>query len=588
MSDRVVQVPVRWARRMPDPNAEGVQTHFMLVPVRSLPVGIPLDPNPRDQNINRPVYRMVGRSLRQEGDATPGSFHLKHRGITLIASKVTKVAKGGPGGLDLYGLYFPTGYGIVDGGHSYEIVLRAQDDEAVPDNEFIKLEVITGLDKESLVTDIAGGRNTSIQVHAKSLLDLGKKFDFLKDELARHGWANRVAWHENDDGVIDVIDVIARLSCFDIETYPDRHTHPVDAYRRKSSMLNRFQTHPERYERLVPIVRDVLYLHDWIAYDAEQRWRAVGGAAGTGSNYGRLEMVDHKKARRPSFAFPFLGDDVTSDNRLRPPVVLPILATFRLLLEPDPTADAVGVNQPVRWRNGFSEALTLWRQAGGRLLQSFYEHYKTSGRDLHVSGRSPALWRALCNEMVVSLGDHRQRVWQPDYAERLRIESVGDEWQIWHASFGQNRGEVATLAPVEDQDGVVLYGHRSQSLDLTALLRHTTPCEAARWVADRYNEESEKVARRLEASQRRYPLAHCRRAVDIAGLPKAINWLTDPAGLPTKIRHWANLEGPPAVPTRPGLPAHDGTDRQPGKPLIRGFLEIDCEQLGLWNHHRVQ
>ena len=449
MTTRVAQIPVRWARRMPDPNIEGVHTHFMLLSAKSLPAGIPLDPNPREQNVNRPVYRMVGRSLRQEDDAAPGSFHLKHRGLTLIASKVTKTTKGGPGGLDLYELFFPPGYGIVDGGHSYEIILKAQRDEAVPNNEFIKLEVITGLNKEALVTDIAGGRNTSIQVHIKSLLDLGKKFDFLKGELAQHGWVDRVAWHENDDGAVDVIDVIARLSCFDIETYPDRHTHPVDAYRRKSSMLTRFKNHPERYERLAPIVRDVLYLHDWIAYDAEQRWKAVGGASGTGSKYGRLDMADHRKPPRPCFTFPFLAVDLTSENQLRPPVVLPILATFRLLLEPDPTAEAVGAHQPVRWTNGFSEALALWREAGGRLLQSFYEHYTTAGRDLHASGRSPALWRALCNEMVVSLTDHRQKVWSQNYADRLRINPAGDVWRIWHDSYGQDRGEVATLA----QDG---------------------------------------------------------------------------------------------------------------------------------------
>ena len=295
----------------------------------------------------------------------------------------------------------------MDGGHSYKIVLKAQRDEAVPDNEYIKLEVITGLDGESLVTDIAGGRNTSIQVHTKSLLDLDKKFDFLKEELARHKWANQVAWRENDHGNVDVVDVIASLSCFDIETYPDRHTHPVDAYRRKSSMLTRFKNHPERYERLIPIVSDVLFLHDWIAYDAEQRWQAVGGASGTGGKYGRLEMAEHRKKGRPAFTFPFL-DEETSDHRLRPPVVLPILATFRLLLEPDPTAEAVQGCQPVRWRNGFSEVLAVWKEVGGQLLRVFYEHYTSTGRDLHASGRSPALWRSLCNEMVVSLADHKQ------------------------------------------------------------------------------------------------------------------------------------------------------------------------------------
>jgi hypothetical protein len=387
---------------MQDPNIDGVHTYFMLVPATILPDGMPLDPNPRSQNINRPVYRTVGRSLRQEGAAMPGSFHLKHRGITLIASTVKKVAKGGPGGMDLFELHFPPGYGIVDGGHSYEIILKAQRQNEVPDDEFIKLEVITGSKMESLVTAIAGGRNTSIQVHTKSLLDLGKKFDFLKDELARHGWKDQIAWHEHDDGEVDVVDVIARLSCFDIATFPDRHNHPVAAYARKGSLLTRFQQQPHLYERLIPIVHDVLYLHDWIAYDAEKRWQAVGGAHGRGGRFGSLEMVEHRKPKRNPFTFPFL--DETSDHRLRPTVVLPILATFRLLLKPD-SADG---HPPVQWQNGFSEALDVWKEAGGPLLQGFYEHYTTMGRNLHATGRSPALWRSLCNEMAVSLADHRK------------------------------------------------------------------------------------------------------------------------------------------------------------------------------------
>ena len=90
MAYRVVQVAAKWSRRMQDPNFPGAETHYMLVPASELPDGLPLDANPREPNVNRPVYRAVSRSLRQEGDSIPGSFHLKHRGLTLVASAVTK------------------------------------------------------------------------------------------------------------------------------------------------------------------------------------------------------------------------------------------------------------------------------------------------------------------------------------------------------------------------------------------------------------------------------------------------------------------------------------------------------------------
>ena len=33
----------------------------------------------------------------------------------------------------------------------------------------------------------------------------------------------------------------------------------------------------------------------------------------------------------------------------------------------------------MQWQNGFPEVLTMWEEVGGRLLQSFYEHYTTTG-----------------------------------------------------------------------------------------------------------------------------------------------------------------------------------------------------------------
>ena len=402
MSYRSVTVAARWSRRMTDPNFPGAETHYMLVPASELPSGLPLDANPRDPNINRPVYRAISRSLRQDDDSVSGSFHLKHRGITIVASAVTKLREGKGDWLDVFEIQFPDDgvYGIVDGGHSYEIVRQANEDDAIPDNEYLKLEVITGLQTETLVTEIAGGRNTSMQVQAKSLLDLNREFQFLKDALEVEGWVDDVAWHEGDNGEVDVVDVIAIISCFDIESYPDRSSHPVDAYRRKKSMLDRFQSDPDRYRRLTPIVRDVLRLHDWISFDSEGRWQQAGGASGSGGKYGRLEMVELAKSGRPDFSFTFL-DGNRSRKRLRRPAVFPVLASFRLLLTQDTAGKMVGSYRPVQWRSGFDEVMELWELAGGQLLRTFYEHWDSTGRDLHASGRSPAVWGSIYKELAV-------------------------------------------------------------------------------------------------------------------------------------------------------------------------------------------
>lgn len=172
-----------------------------------------------------------------------------------------------------------------------------------------------------------------------------------------------------------------------------------------------------------------------------------------------------------------------------------------------------------------------------------------------------------------------------DYAERLRIELMGATHRIWHSSFGQDRGAVARIAEVEDPAG-----NRSRVLSSPsqtvppALLEQATPCETARWVADCYNEEAERVAQQFFQILQRNPLMRysedtCRSAVDHAGLPEASNWPTDPESLLHTIRDWAYRTGSAATPTQPDMPAHTATVQQRGTPL-RQFLDIDCQQSG--------
>jgi len=81
--------------------------------------------------------------------------------------------------------------------------------------------------------------------------------------------------------------------------------------------------------------------------------------------------------------------------------VFPILASFRLLLTQDDDGASHGEYRPVRWRSGFEEAMELWEVAGGQLLRAFYEHWDSTGRDLHASGRSPAVWGSIYKELAV-------------------------------------------------------------------------------------------------------------------------------------------------------------------------------------------
>src|SRR5688572_10837595 len=84
MSSRTFDFQSEFTRRLPDPvfhKDRGMERHILFVPVTAVPAGLPMDPNARVPNIRRSVYREVRESLL----SNDGRFHLKHKGITVVA-----------------------------------------------------------------------------------------------------------------------------------------------------------------------------------------------------------------------------------------------------------------------------------------------------------------------------------------------------------------------------------------------------------------------------------------------------------------------------------------------------------------------
>ena len=79
-----------FARRFPDPTIENVNRHILFCRVEDLPQGLPLTPNPREQNVDRGIWRDIKEHLLNE-EGTHNTFHLKNKGITLIATSVDKL-----------------------------------------------------------------------------------------------------------------------------------------------------------------------------------------------------------------------------------------------------------------------------------------------------------------------------------------------------------------------------------------------------------------------------------------------------------------------------------------------------------------
>ena len=367
----------KFVRRIPDPVFPGAERHILMCAVQSVPVGRPKDPNPREQRVARAIWKDIKRHLLNK-EGSPNTFHLKNKGITIIASKVRKRDD------NEIDVGFAPGDGIVDGGHTYQLLvenldeLRAQQDALGSVNQFVKFEILTGVERP-LATEIAGGLNTAIQVQRASLENLRGRFEWIKQELAGTGFSESIAFRENDPGQHDIREIISWLACFNIFAYPnDGDEHPVRAYMSKASVLDAFCENADQYERLKPVLKDILVFHDIISQEARALHNERGGKAAN------LAFVEKRSSGKYKFVFSGKEDKC----RLSRAALLPMLAAFRWML----TVDEHGA---ARWKGSFDEVLELWRRVGGDLMKATQRTSEGENRRTHAIGRNANHWETI-------------------------------------------------------------------------------------------------------------------------------------------------------------------------------------------------
>lgn len=365
-----------FARRIPDPNfkkSSGAERHIFVMPVNRIPPAISLDPNARTTNIRKRVYRQVEQSLLESDGSQPGTFHLKNKGITIVADSVSQA------GDHEYIVSIRNGvHGIVDGGHTYELITRNLHN-GLPDDQYVTVEVRVGI-PDNWIPDIAGGLNTTVQVQPMSLDDLKGEFTWIKDELKSEPYYSEIAWSENDKGEFDARDIIAIFLLFNIELFPnDREEQPVMGYANKGQALKKFEEAGESFKRMRPILKEVLKLHDIIRRDARYLWNQKGGKGGA------LFFVEHRKTG--VYDFPFTGK--IDEFRLMTGVLYPMLAAFRWYVDRDP------MTLKMTWRGGFSAVLDAWENVGAELVQATIQTSSDLGRNPQSIGKSRNHWTNL-------------------------------------------------------------------------------------------------------------------------------------------------------------------------------------------------
>lgn len=379
-----VIIKSEYSRRFPDPMNENVTSdslniehHILLGRAVNAPSGIPKSPNPREQRIDKGIYKKVKESLQSIDDL---SFHLKNKGITILAHQVEystdkKIAT----------VYFGENDGIADGGHTYEIVLATQADGTCPEGQYVKFEVITGVPQEMAV-DITGGLNTAVQVDDASLMNLEGKFDWVKEVLKKEPYAEQISYKQNEDGKFDIREILGLMTLFNVKKFPYPQ-HPRDAYVSKAKCLDSYEADPDSFKMLKPLLRDILYLHDYVHIMSRKRRNEAQSARTAG-----LSGVYATRTR--DYEFIFMGNEEARrlsggklDAKLYDGALYPMLGAMRFLVEQKPGEKVYS------WKlKSFDEVKSFFDAIAPELVNTTYNTSLIYGNKPNPIGKDENHW----------------------------------------------------------------------------------------------------------------------------------------------------------------------------------------------------
>jgi hypothetical protein len=402
-------------RKIAHPVFSDINKYWFTVAAKDLPADISTAANARDpKGLNRRVYKDVRSSLDGE-TAEVGTFDLMNKGITILAESVQLVNKQ----QGIYDLTIDTTEGgIVDGAHTAKIIWEANADKSTPDDQYVEVYVRTGITSE-MISEIARGLNTGIQVAAQSIYNKAGVFAWLKKTIAKEPYADKVSWNESDEAEYDVRDLIGVLEVLNVFDFPNNVNtgkHPIAAYEKWSTPLKKFaddyDEHSDslkqsKYYRLRHLLKDGLELYDLIRHDFRDMRNVEGGRAGN------MKIVEEASERRGEFEFPFAGIE-SGKYRLTKGATFPILGAFRSYVTINSkTGDA-------EWRGGFDRVKQVWKDAGPVLVDETYQLTRDGIRSPDQVGKNRKHWGTLYMRLQVQILQEQLQEQQDRPAARRR------------------------------------------------------------------------------------------------------------------------------------------------------------------------
>ena len=363
---------------------QGVSHLTGLAAVVHLPAALPNDPNTRPPNLGTAVSKKVYESLV----TNDGRFHLKNKGITILAKAVKHV------GGDDYEVSLQVGRdGVVDGGHTYALIEKARVAGCDLGGQYVPVSVRVGC-SESYLSEICEGLNTGTQVKTTSIIHSKGDYDWLKAIMGVFP-TTTIKWAENTSGDWAASDVIAVLTCVH-PALTKQGVHPTGAYAGSSKIVSEYRRRLPAYEALEKVVVPTLRLVDLISAQlacsidsqipnevkAAQNKQDQTGAGNWAEKGGRLS--NGTKLYKTLFN----STVRTGSARLVRAVYLPALAAFRQLV-------VTGQHGELIFDRDEKDLTLLYKSLEADFRDVVLKHFQRCGFNTNDLGKSNDFWQAM-------------------------------------------------------------------------------------------------------------------------------------------------------------------------------------------------
>lgn len=360
---------VKTVRTITSPSNPDITTYYVWTEFKDLPEGISLEVNPRKPKMNTSVAKQLISAVK----STDNYFDLNNRGIVITANNFKFYTNDSMVDLDLGD--DPKKFGILDGGHTYQAIIDNRKYLSDDIKKYVKLEILVGKDLD--VSAIADARNTSAQVSDIALFELDDKFDFVKEAIKNEIYANDIAYKDNDNKRIPIIELLKLMFAFNIKRYPDDSSAPVSTYSGKASVFkdykNSFDNKENIYEQLALQIPKLVELYEKIQIELPDKYQEFKKEDGKNGRFGSLRGVESNGTFSTLYTQKMLSYEISIG------FILPIFGAFRALLKEK--------NGILEWS---FDPIEIWEKAGLRLVQNTFD---TDTNPQQV-GKSKTLWQS--------------------------------------------------------------------------------------------------------------------------------------------------------------------------------------------------